>query len=212
MNNFHRVLLYLKQFEGDGILHQIEHLFIDTSLHKIKIILEELSNEGLITFKGREEKSLSFIFTQNILTNESNWIDSPLNEHILNSKPEPYEAKITFKGSKYLKEELQMKDSNKYNISVTGHGAKNTFVIESNNVKIDNKTNLSTQVDTIIETIKYDNSITNEIKVKAINDLLDAKKLFNQNEKIPSELIKRILEYGSYISSIGQLVLGLFSS
>lgn len=211
MNNYLKLLLHLKQFDGDGKLHPIEHLFIDTSTNDIKSILHELSEEGLIKFAGREERYLSFIFSKNILTGETSSIESPLNDHILNSEPEPFKAKITFKGSKYLKEELQMQEAGKYNIAVTGAGTTNNFVIESQNVNIDNKTNFAARVDSIIDTIKNDNSVENDIKAKIINDLINAKKQVDQNGKVSGGTMKQILEYASNISSIGQLVLGLFA-
>lgn len=151
MNNYLTLLLHLKQFDADGKLQPVEHLFPDTSTSDIKSILNELSEEGLIKFAGREERYLSFIVEQNILTNENKWTENPLNDNILNSEPEPFKAKITFKGSKYLKEELQMQESGKYNIAVTGQGATNNFVIESQNVSIDNKTNFAKFADNIID-------------------------------------------------------------
>lgn len=211
MNNYIRLLLHLKQFDGDGKLHPIEHLFPESSTSDIKSILNELAEEGLIKFAGREERFLTFRFEQNLLTKESKITESPLNDQILNSEPEPFKAKITFKGSKYLKEELQMQESGKYNIAVTGQGATNNFVIESQNVTIDNKANFATRADNIIDTINNDNSIENDIKAKVINDLTIAKKQVDQNGKVSGDTMKNILEYASNISSIGQLVLGLFA-
>lgn len=211
MNNYRKLLLHLKQFEGDGQLHLVEFLFPNTSSNALKSILNELSEEGLIKFAGREERFLSFIVEKNLLTNQTEWAEHPLNDNILNSEPESFKAKITFKGSKYLKEELQMQESSKYNISVSGQGAINNFVIESQNVTIENKFNFTNTADKIIETINNDNSIENGIKAKVINDLVIAKKQINQNGKVSGDLMNRILEYGSKISSIGQLVLGLFT-
>jgi len=211
MNNYIRLLLHLKQFDGDGKMHPVEHIFPDTSTNDIKSILNELSEEGLIKYAGREERYLSFVVSKNILTGETSSVESPFNDQILNSEPEPFKAKITFKGSKYLKEELQMQESGKYNIAVTGQGATNNFVIESQNVTIDNKANFATRADNIIDTINNDNSIDNDIKAKVINDLTIAKKQVDQYGKVSGDTMKNILEYASNISSIGQLVLGLFT-
>ena len=104
-----------------------------------------------------------------------------------------------------------MQESGKYNISVTGQGATNNFVIESQNVTIDNKVNFAIRADNIIDTISNDSSITNDIKAKVINDLTVAKKQVEQTGKVSGELTKTIFEYASNISSIGQLVLGLFA-
>lgn len=203
--------MHLKQFDGDGKLHPIEHIFPDISTSDIKNILNELSEEGLIKFVGRETRYLSFVISHNLLTGETSSEESPFNDEILNSKPEPFKAKITFKGSKYLKEELQMQESGKYNIAVTGQGATNNFVIESQNVTIDNKANFATRADNIIDTINNDSSIDNDVKAKVINDLIIAKKQVDQNGKVSGDTMKHILEYASNISSIGQLVLSLFA-
>lgn len=211
MNNYLKLLLYLKKFEGDGKMHFIEHLFPETTIEEIRNILIELAEEGLIKYSGREERSLSFFVEKNIVTGETKTTQSPFNEHILNSKPEEFKGKITFKGSKYLKEELQMQDMGKYNIAVTGPGANNTFVIESQNVKIKNESTFNDQVDRVIAQIDKDDTIESPVKVELINDLQLAKKEFNQKGKVPQELIKNIFQYGSDISSIGQLLLGLFS-
>ena len=111
MNNYIKLLLHLKQFDGDGKMHPVEHIFPDTSTNDIKSILNELSEEGLIKYAGQEERYLSFVVSKNILTGETSSVESPFNDQILNSEPEPFKAKITFKGSKYLKEELQMQES-----------------------------------------------------------------------------------------------------
>lgn len=60
-------------------------------------------------------------------------------------------------------------------------------------------------------TVNNDQTIDNDIKAKVINDLTIAKSQIDQNGKVSGDLMKRILEYGSNISSIGQLVLALFT-
>lgn len=211
MNNYIKILLYLKKFEGDGKEHPIEQLFPELLDTDIQNILQELSNENFIKYSGREDKYLSFDITKDLLTNNAIIRHNSKNLDILNSEPEPFKAKITFKGSKYLKEELQMQESGKYNISVNGKGATNNFVIESSNVSIYNKTNFKDTTDKIINKIKNDNSVDEEIKVKIINDLKTANKQINQTGKVSGELVKQILQYGSNISSIGQMILTLFT-
>lgn len=212
MNNYLRLLLHLKQYEGDGKEHLIEHLFPDTPTAEIKNILQELADEDFIKYSGREERYLSFVFEQNILTNESKMTASPFNDHILHSEPPPFKAKITFKGSRHLKEELQMQESGKYNISVSGEGANNTFVIESNNVTIDNKPNFSKTVEKIIETLRSDQSIDAVLKENAILALQNARLEVEKTGKLPERLMKGILQYGSEISSIGSLVYQLLTA
>jgi len=105
----------------------------------MKNVLQELSDEELIKFVGRETRNDSFVIEKNMLTGKTKWTESPLNEINLKTKPKPFKAKITFKGSKYLKEEIEMKESGKNNIAITASGTNNTLVIESKNVEIDNK-------------------------------------------------------------------------
>lgn len=211
MNNYLRLLLHLKQFEGDGKLHPVEHLFVDSSVKDMKNILNELSEEGLIKYVGRETKYLSYVVEKNIITKETKWTESPFNDQISNSETEFFKAKITFKGSKYLKEEIQMQESGKYNIAVTGQGATNNFVIESQNVTIDNKANFATQAENIIETLNNDKSVDKETKEKVIHDLVLAKQQVEKNGQVSKDTMKNILQYASNISSVGQLVLGLFA-
>lgn len=212
MNNYIKLLLHLKTFEGDGKEHPVEHLFPDLLTDDINNILTELSDEGLIKFSGREKRYLSFVFTQNIMTGESQTIESPNNENILKSDPKPFTAKITFKGSKYLKEELQMQEAGKYNFSLSGQGATNNIVIESKNVTINNKADFSKRVDNIINTLQSDKSVDADLKNKAVQDLQLAKTEVDKNGQVPPDLLKTILEYGSNISSIGQLVLSLLTA
>lgn len=211
MNNYFKLLLYLKTHEGDGKEHPVEHLFPETTISEIKAILEELSDEGFIKFSGRETQYYSFMLQQNLLTGESTVTESPMNDVIMNTPKQPFKAKITFKGSKYLKEEIQMQDSGKYNIAVTGSGATNNFVIESQHVNINNKSGFNKCIEQIIETLKNDSSIDNELKTKAIHDFNLANSESTSQGKISEGMLKKILEYGSAISSIGQLVLGLLA-
>ena len=127
-------------------------------------------------------------------------------------EPDEYKAKITFAGAKYLKEEIQMQESGKYNINVSGAGANNTFVIESNNVTIENKPDFTAKIEEIINAVKSDNSISAELKQQAIADLEQASIEVNRTGKLPEKLLKGILEYGSQIGSIGSLLLSLFSN
>lgn len=203
MNNYLKVLLYLKKSEGDGKLHEVESILSDIDKEERKEIFIELAREDLIQLDGGRYTGLGIIVGNRNKTSKTFGGDKV--EYI------PFSAKITFKGSKYLKEELQMQESGKYNIAVTGQGTTNNFVIESQNVTIDNKAKFANRADKIIDTINNDSSIDNNIKSKIINDLSNAKKQADQNGKVSGNLIKQILEYGSNISSIGQLVMGLFT-
>lgn len=207
-----KLLLHLKKFEGDGKMHEIEHLFPELPLSEKTSIFKELAEENFIILKGREPRYYSHIVDHNILTGETKVTESPLNEIIDKTEPEKFKAKITFKGTKYLKEEIEMQDKGKYNINVSGEGANNTFVIESNHVKIENKPEFKNQIDQIIEILNSDNSMSNSLKQKAINDFQIAKKEINNNGKLSENIMKALLKYGAEISSIGSLVLQLFAS
>jgi len=212
MNNYLKLLLHLKQFEGDGKMHPIEQLFPDLTTSEKRNIFKELVDEKFIVLTGREPRYDSFIFEQNMLTGESKVTESPFNRLNREIEENEYKGKITFKGSKYLKEELEMQEKGKYNINVSGSGANNTFVIESNNVTIENRPDFSKKIEKIIETIKSDNSIDDELRVKAISDFQNAKMEVNKSGKLPEKIMKGILQYGAQIGSIGSLLYQLFAT
>ena len=77
MNNYLKILLHLKQFEGDGRFHEIETLLTDVSISELKSILKELLDEGLINFIGRETLYHSFVMEKNLLTGETKTNENP---------------------------------------------------------------------------------------------------------------------------------------
>jgi hypothetical protein len=206
MNNYQTLLLYLKSFEGDGKEHPIEHLFPESTIPQIKAILQELSDEALIKFSGRENRKFRAIVSENHLTGTFEAFSDPTNDF---SPQKPFTAKITFKGSKYLKEEIQMQQSGKYNISISGQGNTNNFVIESKNVTISNSSEFSSKIERIIETLKNDSTISDAIKENAINDFQMANQEANSKGTLSENIFKKLCEYGSDISSIAQLVISL---
>jgi len=210
MNNYLKLLLHLKQFEGDGKMHPIEHLFPELTSSEQENVFKELVNENFIILTGREPRYDSFILEQNIITGETKVTQNPLNKLNREIEPDEFKAKITFKGSKYLKEEIEMQESGKYNINVSGSGTNNTFVIESTNIKVENKPNFVNKLDTIIETLESDQTLSDSIKNEVIINFEKAKQEIDQTGKLPERMIKGILQYGSQISSIGNLVLRLF--
>ena len=211
MNNYLKLLLHLKQFEGDGKMHPIEQLFPDLTTREKGNIFKELVDENFIVLTGREPRYDSYIFEKNIMTGESKITKSPFNKLNREMEENEYKAKITFMGSKYLKEEIEMQEKGKYNINVSGSGANNTFVIESNNVTIENKPDFSKKIEKIIETLKSDKSISDELREKAISDFQKAKIEVNNSGKLPEKIMKGILQYGAQIGSIGSLLYQLFA-
>ena len=212
MNNYMKLLFHLKQFEGDGKFHSVEQLFPGLTTREMGNFLKELVDAQFIQLTGHEPKYDSFVIEKNILTGETKWTESPLNKLNRLQEPEEYKAKITFAGAKYLKEEIQMQESGKYNISVSGSGTNNTFVIESNNVTIENKPNFTAKIEEIINALKSDESISAELRDKAIADLRQASIEVNETGKLSETLLKGILKYGAQIGSIGSLLYNLFAN
>lgn len=203
-----KLLLFLKQYEGDGKMYQIEHLFPEMSVNELKSILNELTDEQLIIFTGRESRNLSFLVEKNILIGESKVTESPLNKIINDTEPAKFKAKLTFKGVKYLKEEIEMKESGKYNINVSGEGTNNTFVIESKKVTVNNKPEFKNKIDKIIDALNSDQSINNELRQTAISDFIKARETLEEKGNM-TKIMEKISQHGSEISSIGSLVLQL---
>lgn len=206
------ILLHLKQFEGDGKMHEIEHLLPHLTFEQKKAIFKELEEEQLIKLQGREERYLSFLLEQNPITGKSKMIENPLNDTIKNTSQPPFKAKITFKGSKYLKEEIQMQEAGKYNINISGDSAKNTVVIGSNNVTINNSEQAKDKISEIIKAIKNDTSISEKLKKEAIENFEEIKIEVENSEEISSSSLKNALSLADQISSIGSLVVSLLSS
>lgn len=199
MNNYLKVLLYLKQFEGDGKFHEVESLLTDINKEEKKEIFVELAGEDLIHLDGGRHTGLPIIIGYADGRSKTFGGD--------NIRYEPYTAKITFKGSKYLKEELEMTDKGKYNISVDGNSTANV-IIGSPGATINNKTEVIKAAKTIIKTIETDNSIDNVTKQEAIGDLT---RFINEVEQgnPKTETVDKVLTLGSNIASIGSLVISL---
>lgn len=206
-NNYLKVLLHLKQFEGDGSYHPIEEVLGNIKLAQKEAILRELEKEQFINLVGREEQYLSYVFERNVLTGQSRMVEDPLNDIIKNTPQQPFRAKITFKGSKYLKEELQMQKSGVYNINISGDSAKHTVVLESSQVTIYNQDEAKKQIDQIIDTITSDNSIAQELKQTSVAEFQQLKTELERGN-VP-KTINKVLSYGDQIGSIAGFMLAL---
>lgn len=106
MNYYIKMLLHLKQFEGDGKLHPMRSVFIELAPEFRRSIFKELYEEDLIVWAGEELEEI---------LNDVSRKDECFISKIINSAESQYWARITFKGSKYLKEELEMLERGKYN-------------------------------------------------------------------------------------------------
>lgn len=200
-NNYHKVLLYLKQFEGDGKYHEIESILGEIDAKEKEEILRELAHEELIYLEGGTWSGLPLMGFFG--GGEVEWVGGK-DEF---SKYEPFRGKIKFKGSKYLKEDIEMADKGKYNIKVDGNSTANV-IIGSPGATINNKTEVLEKIKDIIQVLKNDNSLDNSSQEKSVELLTRLQQEIEVNRKNP-ETIQRILSLGSNISSIGSLVVSL---
>lgn len=199
MNNYFKVLLYLKQFEGDGKFHEVESLLTGIDSEEKKEIFGALAREGLIHLDGGQYTGLPIIIGYRDGTSKTFGGD--------NIRYEPYTAILTFKGSKYLKEELEMEEKGKYNIKVDGNSTANV-IIGSPGATINNKTEIIDKVKNIIKTIEDDNSIDASTRENAIDNFNQLLTEIEQGKK-NALTIEKIFSLGGNISSIGSLVVSL---
>lgn len=201
-NNYLKILLHLKQFAGDGKFHEIESILGDLGQQEKKEIVFELVREGLIYLDGGRMTGSAFIAfgdgKGNIKTIGDNYTEV---------KYLPFSGKLKLKGSKYLKDILEMADKNEYNINVSD-GSTANVIISSPNSTINNKTEIIDKTKSIIKTIETDNSIDGSTRQIAISDF--SQFLIEVEKDIHNQAtIDKILSFGSNISSIGSLVVSL---
>ena len=201
-NNYLKILLYLKQFEGDGKFHEIENVLGDIDKQEKREIITELAREDLIYLEGGHMTGLPLIGFGDGRGNVK-WIGGDT----ANSKYVPFSGKLKFKGSKYLKEELEMIDKDKYNIKV-GDGSTANVIISSPGATINNKTDIIDKVRAIIKVIETDNTIDTLTQQTAIGDFKQLLKEVEQDRKNPAT-IEKIVSFGGNLSSIGSLVVSL---
>lgn len=198
-NNYLKILYHLKQYEGDGKFYEIESLLGNCEEQEIKEIVEELIREGLIKCIDGVWTDLPILIGSLDRTSMYVSPDGP--------KYNPYKAKITFKGSKYLKEELDNIKKNNYSINIGDNSTAN-LIIESPNSLINNKQEIDNKVQEIINQLIKDNTISDQRKNEAIQNFNQLKEEINQGKKDPST-IQKVLTTGSEISSIGSFVISL---
>lgn len=203
INNYLKVLSYLKQYEGDEEYHNIEIILNGVEKETQRKIFKQLQDEGLIKITGGPAHVYSF--GKNVRSGygsrDVQWSRFKLGEDT------EYKGKITFKGSKYLKEELKSINDHNYNIQI-GNNTTANVIFQSPNASIHNKTKNLEQIEKIIKTIEDDKSIDLSQKNKAIN-------IFNnlsteiKNGAPSQSTINNALVIGASIASIGSLVLSL---
>ncbi len=198
-NNYIKILLHLKQFEGDGKIHEIENLLVNLDKKEEEEIFIDLSRENLIILSGG--KTVGFGISLSFEDGNLETFDGD------NIRYEPFAGRITLKGLRYLKEHFEMTNKNKYNINVEGNSTANV-IIGSPGATINNKSEIIDKVKTIIKTIENDNSIDNSVRQNAIGDFNQLLKEIEQGDK--NQLtIDKIFSLGGNISSIGSLVISL---
>jgi hypothetical protein len=203
VNNFLRVLTYLKKYEGDGEFHEIENLLkIDSETRRT--IFSQMVQEGLIRIKGGH---------RNIDTLVS-FGDGRGNITTLNIPDKiiyyPYVGQITFKGSDYLKAER--KKDMKSNVSVkTGRNSKVNLIVDSRNSKIaGNSKKILSRAKRIISKIQSDNSLTVMRKEKAI-EIFEILISEAKQGQVSTATWDKVLSAGEKIATIGSTVISLLS-
>lgn len=201
MNNYLKVLLYLKQFEGDGNFHEIESILTDLPITEKKEILNELAREELIYLDGGIQLGLPLMVF--LGDGEPVQVGGASDEF----KYIPYRGKLKFKGSKYLKEEMEMTEKGKYNINVEGNSTANV-IIGSPGAMINNKAEIIEKVKHIVDTIQSDETISKEEKQEAIQ-VLNQLQTEISTDNPNSQTIDKVMTIGAKIASIGSLVVAL---
>lgn len=204
-NNYLKVLNYLKEFEGDGEFHEIENIFGDVEGSVKSNIFNELYAEDFIKLIGGHP----VIPTITIGKVERDGYGGRRYESKtfggLQTGYITFKAKLTFKGSKYLKEQLE--ENLKYNITIGNYSNAN-LILNSPYSNISYKTDIVDRAKEIIKIINSDESLESDIKYDAIdvfNELINETHLGQPT----NNTINRILTIGASIASIGSLVISL---
>jgi len=212
-NNYLKILQHLKEFEGDGKYHEIEHLLQDLTRDSIEQIILDLLKKGFI---DKKQPSGYWSLPPNDVTfMDSNGRTTRVGGPDKNWKSiyVPYKVKITFEGSIYLKNEQFAREEQGMNISQINHS---TVIVNSskNKINIDNTQASSEIIDltqNIIRILKTDQSISEELRDQ---HLALFQTLLNQAQggKINKELGMKVLTVGDSVSSIGSFMLSLIQT
>ncbi len=195
-NNYYlKVLLHLKQFEGDGLVHEIESIFANAERNQIENILRELSCENYIRLEGGNYGMLPIMyFPDDVQNNPENY----------SQKYVPFSASITPAGIKYLKE-LLTTNSNYYSINL---GPNSNLIINSPGAAINNNPEIIKLVQEIIKTLENDSAINNDDKTEAVQSFQQLETEIKSGNAMPSTF-EKIITLGEKISSIGSFVITL---
>jgi uncharacterized protein YegP (UPF0339 family) len=198
MNNYIRILVFLREFAGDTNFHIIHDFLNDIGLidnSKKKTILSELSSLGLLKYDGGRKGGQIILGSREGKTKTFGdfW-------------DKKYEAKITIEGLKYLKEELEMEKQGSYNFKI--EGSNNQVVIDSKNVTIKAKDEVETLIQSVIKSIEADNTIQLETKDIYKRTFYKLRTEVSQ-DKLNQDTLKEAITIGDSVSSIGSFVLSI---
>lgn len=195
MDNYLKLLNYLNEFFGDGKYQEFEHLFTTLDRQSKKNIVEDLKKDGYVEIDPKTG-FMPIVFTY------------PNDPHHSPPRFINYKGRLTLKGFNHLKEIENMKDNVKFSNITNSQivlGSTNT-AININNVQ--NQPEVIEIVSKIVETLKTDNSISNELKEHHLQ-IFQTLLIQAQNGQIEKETGMKALTVGDSVSSIGSFLLSL---
>lgn len=194
MNNYIKLLDSLDPFAGDGQFHKVHSLLESMGFNtneKKRSFLFELSSHDLINFDGGLKGSeISISSGSGRKTFGGFW-------------EKEFEAKITIKGSEYLKEH---KPKNDAGVSINGNN--NQVVLGSHNFTVYQSQEIDELIQKIIETISLNQNVADDYKLQSISAFEQLRSEVHE-KKISKGTWSKIISIGSDISSIASLLLVL---
>jgi hypothetical protein len=194
MNNYIKLLDSLDSFAGDGQFHKVHSLLESMGFNtdeKKRSFLFELSSHDLINFDGGSKGSeISFSSESGRKTFGGFW-------------EKEFEAKITIKGSEYLKEN---KPKNDTGVSINGNN--NQVVLGSHNFTVYQSQEIDDLIKNIKDIISRDQNLAHDYKMQSISAFEQLQSEVTE-KKISKGTWSKIISIGSDISSIASLLLML---
>ena len=198
MNNYLKILDYLKQYYGDGQYYEFEFLLENLDKKNIKNIAEGLNKDNLIDIDSRTGRTpFTISYSGDPFYKPPRYI--------------PFKGRLTLKGFNHLNNALEMKEKKG---STTFSNINNSqIVVQSTNTNI-NIGNIQNQPEIIditrkiVETLKSDNTINEDIRHQHLQ-LFQTLLIQAQNGQIDKETGKKALTVGDSVSSIGSFLLSL---
>lgn len=202
MNNYIKVLSYLKQYEGDAKYHNLENVF-DLDKDTLKAVLIKLRDHKFMLLKGGYHNT-DAVVAFGYGNGRVKTLYPPHEVYF------PFEGQITFEGSKYLKEEMKSSKKSspsKFNLKA-GKNANVNVIFNSANSTIQSNPELASKLEKIIEVLEQDKQIDKQRQNEAIQ-VFSQLKTEQEGGTITKATVTKAMELGSNISSIGSLVLSV---